>query len=249
MLRAFFDDSGKESDSGNRFVCIAGYIAIEGCWNMFTEGWNHQLLKHGMSSLHTKDFMVDKTIDWPTKRKILDGFINVIKASQLIGFGVALDADAWRELPPELTRAEGNAQQFCFLRIMRMLVKRFKAARENDFAILYFDCDKDFTPSRFQKFLALRDCDSDFKRYLKSFCIADPQWFLPLQAADLLAWQTRKDLIRRLDGHDTRPEFKYLFESLLNWVPDYESEMWDREGLENSLVKPFKEGKIRERGF
>src|SRR5271169_353132 len=106
MLRCFFDDSGKESDPNNRFVCIAGYIAVDQMWNMLTEGWNHQLLKNGMRLLHTKDFMVDKSIDWPTKRRILDGFIHVIKASQLIGFGVAVDADAWREVPAELTRTE-----------------------------------------------------------------------------------------------------------------------------------------------
>ena len=27
MIHCFFDDSGKESDSTNRIVCIAGYLA------------------------------------------------------------------------------------------------------------------------------------------------------------------------------------------------------------------------------
>jgi hypothetical protein len=241
MLRCFFDDSGKESDPTNRIVCIAGYLAIDGLWNMFTEGWSHQLLKNSMSWLHLTDFMADKSQDWPTKRAILDGFINVIKASQLIGFGVAVDADAWREVPEGITRTEGNAQQFCFLRIMRMVIERLKAARENDFVTVYFDCDKNFTPSRFQKFLGLRDHAEDAKRYLKAFCIGEPKTFLPLQAADLLAWETRKDLMRRLGGYDSRPEFKFLFESLLNWVPDYQSEMWDRAEIEDKIIKPFKE--------
>jgi hypothetical protein len=241
MIRCFFDDSGKESDLNNPIVCIAGYLAVDQFWNMFTEGWNHQLLKNSMRWLHMADFMVDKNLDWPTKRRVLDGFINVIKAAQLIGFGVAIDADAWREVPAEITRTEGNAQQFCFLRIMRMVIERLKAARENDFVTVYFDCDKNFAPSRFQKFLGLREHSEDAKRYLKSFCVADPQSFLPLQAADLLAWQTRKDLMRRLGGYDSRPEFKFLFESLLNWVPDYQSEMWPREEIENKIIKPFRE--------
>ncbi len=28
MIHCFFDDSGKESDLGSRFVCIAGYMAV-----------------------------------------------------------------------------------------------------------------------------------------------------------------------------------------------------------------------------
>jgi hypothetical protein len=32
--------------------------------------------------------------------------------------------------------------------------------------------------------------------------------------------------MRRIGGFETRPEFAFMFESLLNFVPDYASEMW-----------------------
>jgi hypothetical protein len=38
VIHGFFDDSGKESDKGNQIVCMAGYLAVDQLWNMFTEG-------------------------------------------------------------------------------------------------------------------------------------------------------------------------------------------------------------------
>jgi len=125
MIHCFFDDSGKESDQGNKFVCIAGYMAVgDSVWSILANGWWHQLVRHGLVWLHMKDFMqsqgeyVSLGWDWPKKKAVLEDFIQVIKSAQLIGFGVAIDADAWKLVPKELTRVEGNAQQFCFMRIM-----------------------------------------------------------------------------------------------------------------------------------
>lgn len=245
MIKCFFDDSGKESDLSNPIVCVAGYLAVDQFWNMFTEGWSHCLLKHKMHWLHMKDFMLDRdeyagrAWDWPTKRAILQEFINIIKAANLIGFGVALDANAWREIPKEVTDKEGTAQEFCFMRIMRMVVERMKIARPRDFVSIYFDCDKEFTPARFQRFIGVREHDPHARKYFQCFSIAEPKAFCPLQAADLLAWETRKDLMRKVGGYDSRPEYDFLFQSLLNFVPDYESELWDRAEIDEQIMKRF----------
>ena len=161
MIRCFFDDSGKESERGNRIVSIAGYLAGgETYWDLFGTGWSHQLFRHGISWLHMKDFMQDRDEyaafkwDWPKKRSVLEDFIKVIKVSQIIGFGVALDAEAWRKVPKQFTAVEGTAQEFCFLRIMRMIVERMKIVRPNDYVSVFFDCDKGFTPAGSRNSLA-----------------------------------------------------------------------------------------------
>jgi hypothetical protein len=203
VIRSYFDDSGKEGDSSNRIVCIAGYLAAgETRWNVFGEEWRHQLMSHHLSWLHMTDLMADQgeyaflKDDWPKKKALIDQFIEAIKVSQLIGFGAAVDIEAWRKVPPEVTRIQGDAQQFCFLRIMRMIVERMKVACPNDFVAVHFDCDKAFSPSRFQRFIGVRDRDPEARRYLQTFTIAEPRIYLPLQAADLLAWETRKELLQ-----------------------------------------------------
>ncbi len=228
MIHCFFDDSGKESDSANRIVCIAGYLAAgDAYWSLLTQGWGNQLVRHGISWVHMKDLMQNQdeysalNWDWPTKRSVLEDFIKVIKASQLTGFGVAVDADAWRAVPKEITQSEGTAQEFCFMRIIRMITDRMKISRPDDWISLYFDCDEGFTPARFKKYIGLRNREPDVSRYFRAFSIADPKSFLPLQAADLLAWETRKDLMRKLGGFESRPEFNFIFESLPGEVLDY----------------------------
>jgi len=245
VIRSFFDDSGKESDPDNRVVCIAGYIAAgEAPWNFFSERWLHQLLANNFSWLHMSDFMSDKgeyaglNWDWDKKRSVLEKFIAPIKESQLVGFGVAVDAQVWRRVPKEVTRAEGDAQQFCFMRIMRMIVERMKVVRPYDYVSVNFDCDIGFTPPRFQKFLRVRDHDPDAMLYLKSFAVTDPKLYLPLQAADFLAWETRKDLLRKLGGFESRPEFKFIFESLPGYFPDYSGEFWDEAEIERQILLP-----------
>jgi hypothetical protein len=196
-----------------------------------------------------KDFMRDQgeyvglKLEWPQKRDVLQNFINVIKATRLIGFGVGVDADAWREIPAEVTRVQGDAQQFCFMRIMKMVVRRMAKSAPRDVVAITFDCDKQFTPSRFQRYIGVRDHDPNARQLFQCFSIAEPKVFLPLQAADLLAWQTRKDLLRTLGGFESRPEFKFLFESLLNFIPDYESEMWDRSQIDKYILEPLRNGR------
>ena len=248
VIRCFFDDSGKEGDPDNRIVCIAGYLAAgETRWNVFGEEWGHQLLAHGLTWLHMTDLMADQgeyaflKDNWPKKKALLDQFIGAIKISGLIGFGVAVDADAWRKVPKEITRVEGDAQQFCFLRIMRLIVERMKLARPNDYVAVHFDCDKAFSPSRFQRFIGVRDRDPEARRYLQTFTIAEPKLYFPLQAADLLAWESRKELMRRLGGFESRPEFNEMFEVMSGYFPDYTGEFWDEETIEKEILKKIRE--------
>jgi hypothetical protein len=248
VIRAFFDDSGKESDPSNRVVCIAGYLAAgETPWNILGDRWRQILLTHGISWLHMKDFMPDKDEyaalkwDWPKKKAVLEDFIGAIRAAGLIGFGVGIDVDAWRKIPKEITRKEGDAQQFCFARIMRMIVERMKVSAPRDFVSVHFDCDRNFTPARFQRFIGIRDRDPDAKLYLQSFTIADPRVYIPLQAADLLAWESRKDVLRRMGGFESREEYDSIFQILPDYFPTYISELWLESDIEEQILKPIRE--------
>ncbi|HLX86540.1 MAG TPA: DUF3800 domain-containing protein [Terriglobales bacterium] len=253
MIHCFFDDSGKESEANNPFVCIAGYMAVgDDWWTMLSNAWAHQLVKHGLPWVHMKEFMNDQgdyrppEWDWPKKKAVLEEFIKIIKGCQIIGFGVAVDAVAWRKLPKELTKIEGTAQEFCFMRIIRAIVERLKMSRPDDWVSLYYDCDEEFTPARFKRFIGLRKRRPEVGKYFRAFSIADPKSFLPLQAADLLAWQTRKELMRKLGGHESRPEYKFLFEATTPFdFHDYASEFWTEPELEEKILKPWTEATQR----
>jgi hypothetical protein len=243
MLLSFFDDSGKESDPSNQIVCAAGYLAAgSSIWSGFHELWNNFLLSHGIDELHMKEMMCSQSKvqpfadwDWAKKKSVLEDFSSAIKISHLIGFGVAVDADAWRELPKSVTQLEGTAQEFCFMRLIKMMVNRVKISVPHERIAVMFDCDEGFTPARFQRFLGLRRRHPVDGQYLISFGVGEPKAYLALQAADFLAWETRTHLMRQIKGLQSRPEFQHMMTVLPGFFPDYTSEYWGREDIEKSI--------------
>jgi hypothetical protein len=245
MINGFFDDGGKESSLTNRVICVAGYVAAGmAIWNGFHEIWKNRLMMHNMEWLHMKDFMCEDSkeyrylnLKWEQKKPILEGFSAAIKMSQLIGFGVALDAEAWRELPKETVNEHVSAQDFCFMRLLRLIVNRMKVSAPNDYVSIMFDCDRNYTPARFQQYIRVREKVPDAAKFLTAFTIGEPRTFLPLQAADLLAWETRRDLIRKSQGFVSRPELQHMLMALPGFFPDYTGEHWSKEELQKNLSR------------
>jgi hypothetical protein len=243
MLLGFFDDSGKESDPSNKIVCAAGYIAAGATfWNSFHEIWRNALLQYGLDQLHMKDLMFAQSAkepyagwDWQKKKAVLETFSNAIKATQLVGFGVAVDAEAWRELPREYAKTQGTVQEFCFTRLIKMIVGRIKISVPGEKIAIMFDCDQGFTPARFQRYLAIREKYPEDGDHLVSFGVGEPTSYMPLQAADFLAWETRTHILRQMKGHAPRPEFEHMMSVLPGFFPDYASEYWTREHIEKQL--------------
>lgn len=243
MLLAFFDDSGKESDPLNKIVAAAGYIAVgTSLWSGFQEIWRNCLLMHNLEWLHMKEIMWadSKELpyakwDWQKKKSVLEDFSAAIKLSRLVGFGVAVDADAWRELPKELIKREGTAQEFCFMRLMKAIVDRVRRSAPQEQVAIMFDCDEGYTPARFRRYLDLRNRIPQDGQYLCSFGVGEPRTYLPLQAADFLAWESRTQVLRETKGLGSRPEFEHMMMVLPGFFPDYTGEFWTREAIETKI--------------
>jgi hypothetical protein len=166
---------------------------------------------------------------------MLADFIRIIKENQLIGFGIGVDANHWRSQPetrrPKLT----NVQDFCFQRIMKKVVEKLKAVKPEDVFSVTFDTDPEFAATRLHRFYEILEHDHNARHYLASITFADPKTYLQLQAADLLAWETRKELIQKAGGYSSSPRYKALFTALSAYDLEYHSELWDKEALDKVL--------------
>jgi len=237
MIRAYFDDSGKESTPSGAFVCMAGYLADSSYWELFASEWRQRLLEHGISGIHMKDLIPlqgeYKTLGWDTTKRdaAIGDFIQVIKATRLIGFGVGVDAQAWRDLRKVYPKLD-DVQTFCFARVMRMVIERVSKAAARDFVAVHFDPDPEFGAARLRLFDEIWRRDPAARNYLASLTFADKVIYTPLQAADLLAWETRKELIQKAGGFESTPRYKELFTALAGIQLQYHSELWDRSEIE-----------------
>jgi hypothetical protein len=248
MLAGFFDDSGKESNPRGEFVCLAGYVAGDMGWTDFVALWGQLLLKHGIPYLHMKDFVPlqgpYKQLGWSISKRneVLSDFIAVIKDTNLIGVGVSVHAQAWRTVvPEELARQHGNAMEFCFQRVCRLIVDRMKKVAPRELLGMYFDCDEEFSAARFRLFSWVRQHNETAREYISSITFANPLHWVGLQAADFLAWQTRKEMLQKLGGFDSTAQWKELFALDLGYVPEYIGEAWTKLDIEDKVIKPWRE--------
>jgi hypothetical protein len=180
-----------------------------------------------------------KKLGWDAAKRdaVLKGFIQVIKATRLIGFGVGVDAQAWRDLRKLNQQLKlPDVQTFCFARTMRMVIEKIKAAVPRDFVAIHFDPDPLFGAARLRLFGEIWERDPTARNYLASITFADKIIFSPLQAADLLAWETRKELIQKTGGFESTERFKELFTALAGIDLQYHSELWNRELIETNAL-------------
>jgi hypothetical protein len=232
VIHAFFDDSGSERDPSSRFPCLAGYLAHETYWYTFLESWRNLLLQHAMNGLHMRTFIrLAQERGWGTvtRHKVILQFVQAVKEARLIGFGVGVDANVWRSLPRAQRSSFGNAQEFCFQRIVRRVTDRLERSNEREPIQLYFDRDMEYARPRISQFDSILKFDRAAAARIAAISFADTKWFLPLQAADLLAWETRKALIARADRDPRSPRLNEMLEALPFVDMDYEGEFWDEE--------------------
>ena len=55
LVHCFLDDSGKDGQSTNPFVVMAGYFGEEAAWNDLQMRWDKLLLKHAINGVHMKE--------------------------------------------------------------------------------------------------------------------------------------------------------------------------------------------------
>jgi hypothetical protein len=232
----FFDDSGKEGSGDSPFPCLAGYLAHETYWAGFLDHWRHLLVRHGLPALHMKTLIRDaEERGWNARRRneVVSEFIAVMKGAKLIGFGVAVDSEAWATLAPVRRKKFGNAQEFCFTRIMRRICDRLDLAKESESVTIVFDRDFEFARRRLSLFTNLDRFNQRVAERYAGIMFADAARYLPLQAADLLAWSTRRELMSRAKKLQPNNRYHQLLAALPYYDPEYAAgEFWDQAEID-----------------
>ena len=236
MIEGYFDDSGKQSDSN--FVCAAGFLADTSYWTQFVIQWQHMLRRWSISEVHMKDLMTSNRdfSGWndDKKRKAIAEFVDVIIDNKLIGIGIAVDANFWNKLPRAVTKILGDAQEFCFMRIVKRIKECVISAQDHDLVTVTFDHDKEFCKPRLTRFHHIIERDRWAKERLVSIGFARARAYPQLQAADMLAWETKRWQETILKG--ARPSFgeKTMFKGP-DGIEFVAGEYWDEEEISKQI--------------
>lgn len=241
-LEACFDDSGKETECESKYVVLAGYMSTTNNWTEFNERWQGLLLLHGLPGLHMTNWQTvvrEKGWNRETAITVLHHFADVAITSKLWGFGVGLDASAWRRMPRNKQRLFRSAQEFSMQRVLRMILDGMSKVELAAHINIVFDQDEDFSKPRLTAFYNIKRLDPRAKAMASVISFADSRACYSLQAADLLAYELRRSLIARERGDAATQIFTKL--STPSPSSRFEWDGWSASQLEGELDEAIDE--------
>jgi Protein of unknown function (DUF3800) len=206
MLTAYFDDSGTHGNSD--IVLMAGFFANTNQWDYFSKRWAKQLAspcpgKEPLPWFHMTECQAGDGLFLGWKRHETDFLVHelgtIILGTGIYGFGGAMSRKEYERLVVgDHRRATGNAETICIINCFSTLLQLANAVAPGQEIAIVFD-DRPQKKRDIQKIFDIyKDVAGDTRIISVSF--ASARKMLPLQAADLLAWEIYQDTLDALAG-------------------------------------------------
>jgi hypothetical protein len=202
MLRAFIDDSGSGGDS--TYYVLAGYLSTVEEWGCFAAEWREELSKNpplGYFKSSEAESLKGEFAGFSAgiRNARIDRLIEIIRNRALHAISVRMKQKDYDEILRSAIPEDWDNPYFYLFTLMVLALPRSSGIilRMNDRIGVVFDRQspaKKASPTErraahiYERARAFIPAAS----HLGSVSYRDDKGFVPLQAADLLAWQTRR---------------------------------------------------------
>lgn len=230
MLLAYFDESGHEHEHG--IVAIGGWIASADTFAAFEQQWANFLSKYELAEFHAKDISqhYGPCAGWPQRRinRLMSDAIDVIAEHRLAGISLAIKVSDHRRViggNDWLRKRFGSPYEMC----CRMAIESayvFTGRSQNLSVVFAPNAAYDAAIMRCrERYVGDRLCEGR----IKNVTAAGTSSLIPLQAADLIAYETFIYVNSHFFGETPRKHISY--KRLLTETPVAEPRHLDAEGL------------------
>jgi Protein of unknown function (DUF3800) len=207
MFAAYFDES--YSDKAPRILVVAGYMAPIEQWGRFEAEWREFLQKFEVSNpFHMTDFMAGRGqfSGWSQKKQdeCIYDYISLIRRRTHLRLSVGFDLSVYETAMADFKEQIGP-YAFCVFEWMQE-AERFMDKYQIVGPIAYvFESGSGFGGQIFDTMVWVKRRRQLRERYrLGSFTFADKRQVLPLQAADIFAWESRAHHARYVQSSPMR---------------------------------------------
>jgi hypothetical protein len=201
VLKAYFDDSGDEDDPQEKAASLAGYVATAENWQYFEEEWRKVLKDHDVPYLHMKEFapcigpFVKYQDDEGARIELLQSLIKVMGDAHLEGVASVVKMADLKYFNDRMNH-DINAYAFNLHICMDILSDRWP----DTIIEMWLDRTNKVWPKieKAEAYCKSEEYFGDYNNKISPLPILKGLNFkeiIPIQAADLLAWEIRKDVI------------------------------------------------------
>ena len=248
VLDAYFDETGHGHDANTKFLGIAGCLARAEAWKKVESKWREALDSEGLPYFHMREysFSVGPFKSWGKdenrRRKIYGALWDIILEAELIPLGGFVPLGSYKQ---ELTGQEHHvfrdAYFLCYMQCLRYLAQYVEFDLVSSVAT-FFDDKKGFKGEAFKIHDVLTH---RFKGKIPRPIFCDMRKVLPLQVADIIAYESKKELERQLlvPGKQSRWGFDQL-EKLISQSAPNERVVFGNEDCPIALLSKQELAKI-----
>jgi hypothetical protein len=218
-LTAYMDETGHAQDLAQKFVGMAGLIAPADKWSQFESGWHRVLGDFNLPYFHMIEFAHSVKIfvpfknDEPRRKELFGRLIEVIEAANPLPMGWILPLDVYRNLSPQEQNVFGEPYYRALLYCLFLPAPLYVATQsyeeiEQERIKLVFSEQIEFGPKALRYYETARSMYPIFQRVdPPTFC--DMKKLVPLQAADIVAYELNREYERQLFRPQDKPRFGY----------------------------------------
>lgn len=219
-LVCYADETGVHDATGKHHgaevAAVAGYLSWKEDWAVFTPLWQAVLDRYGVAVFHMAEFANEKKCaqdcespyhNWSRDQRdrFVHELIPIARDNALAGFsGLISVRDYDRLMPEELKKGVVHPYYFCFQLFFDTVLESVRNKFDGPFAegeqvAFFFDQQDEFGPKALEMYKQIH-LARDAENRMGAISFVDSRRCPPLQAADLLAFRTRKTLSRSLKG-------------------------------------------------
>jgi hypothetical protein len=243
VLHAYWDESGHAHDSGCQYLAVAGLIATVEDWNRFEVEWARALADFGVAELHMRDYAhsTGEYSAWkgdePRRRAFMARLLKVIARVKPRILGAAMALEPWRQLTAEQRARFIDAYFPCMQECVRLSAIHADVFHET--VGLTFARVSEFAGRTPQLWDVLRRSASIQGDRLGTMATDEPRTCLPLQAADLVAYEAYK--AAPILHHGTPTQLRAPLQALISidrhtWISLFDQEQlrWQAAAAEEA---------------
>ena len=218
-LKIYIDESGFHEGSDAPAMAMGGFLSNEERWTKFEALWRKELDDEGGVTFHMSDLesRLGEFAGWTKDRKhsFICRLLPILNAHAGVGIGVGIRAEDYQALVPRgLAKTTKQYLEMPFVILWgRFLIELSEAAREIDLRghkiACIFDQNQAMAGLMVETMLGVKRKYPEQSKWMGSISFEDKKDFLPLQAADFIAYETFK-LVNNTFGQTQRPLRKTL---------------------------------------